>query len=348
MTKNESHPPELYKKLLLDEELEELQQEAMASSIIVLSDGHDDGNYKRLNGTTKSSSCCRKVTCRCLCKCAAITFLVMMVLTLIASGFTYFWMKDVVEHLTTTDSKDFPVVSMTDAELDVLKDRIKLFVDELRSGNRHTFKDDLVITQEEINGLLGHSDYLRGHIQVTLTPGKILEEFSLPTDMLPGGKHRFFYGTEYLQIKDDDTNTVESKLETVGDHEDWFHGPLFFIQLQYLVSDERNKYDEKLLELYLQHGSFFGNEIPQEVIDQHQNILLDLYNDPENGEDVRAIIGGIDSVSIEQGRIVIKPIHDEDEVHIEVEMEREEDTGDSMFARTNLRSSRSKRGKTNP
>ncbi|MFO0006248.1 MAG: hypothetical protein ACK559_34510, partial [bacterium] len=104
-------------------------------------------------------------------------------------------------------------------------------------------------TQDEINGLLGQSDFLRGHMQVTLTQGKILEEYSIPMDGAPGGKGRFFLGQDYTTI-DEKNQRVELKMETAATHEDWFVGPLIFAQLHFQTSNV-NQFHQHLLELFV-------------------------------------------------------------------------------------------------
>ena len=185
----------------------------------------------------------------CLCKCMLITTMVFVVLGSIASIGAYFWMKDIVLHLTVEEPHEpFPVVDMTDAELEVLKDRVKLFVDQLMVHPKDKKKgplEDLVITQDEINGLIGHSDYLRGNMQVVLEDNKITERYSLPVDMLPGGKGRYFVGEDYTKLLQvDDEQRVEFEMETAAKHLDWFKGPLVFAQLQYLVNKDPPSDDE--------------------------------------------------------------------------------------------------------
>jgi hypothetical protein len=188
---------------------------------------------------------------RCLCMCVLITFVILLILCLVALGGVYYWTKNVVEHLTVTDSKTFPVVTMSDAEIDYFTSRVKVFVDELRMEKEP--QEDLIITQDEINGLLGQSDYLRGNLFITLSEDKIYEEYSLPMSMLPGGKGRFFLGHDYTSI-DETNNRVELKMETAAKHEDWFIGPLYFLQLHFEGKDFP-EYHQHLLELFIENGT---------------------------------------------------------------------------------------------
>jgi hypothetical protein len=219
-------------------------------------------------------------------------------------------MKDVVEHLTVVEPHDpFPIVDMSDAELDVVKDRVKLFVDQLRVAAEAP-SEDLVVTQDEINGFIGHSDYLRGNMHVVLEEGKITEQYSLPVDMLPGGKGRYYVGEDYMKFLEvDGEPRVEFEMETAAKHLDWFKGPLIFAQLQYLVNtngDHHHHHGLHLLELYIKKGSWFGKDVPQDFIDEHVNLLEDFDEDPNNF-DALQIMDGIESVSIEKGKIIIHP-----------------------------------------
>jgi len=206
----------------------------------------------------------------------------------------YSVLNGTVKQLTvTTPHEKFPIVQMTDRELEDVKDRIELFVDELMSKN--PMIDPLVVTQDEMNGFIGHSDFLRGNMFVTLKDRGMEEEYSLPTEWLPGGKGRFFVGNDHLKI---DGDQVEIEMETVATHDDWFDGPLLFAQLQYLVRDNTD-----MLELYLTKGSFFGKKAPEDFVEERQNLLE--YLNP--GMDVHTILEGIEYVIIEDGKITIYP-----------------------------------------
>lgn len=242
----------------------------------------------------------------CCCTCVWITLAALFLVGLAMTGFMYMAMKDTVEHLTvTTPHAKFPVVTMTDAELSVVQDRVSLFVDQLRAKEYDGIKD-LVLTEDEINGFIGHSDYLRGNMHVTVKEGTIEEEYSLDMDMLPGGHGRYFVGSDYVSVNKDD-GKIEMKMETEAKHSDWFDGPLLFAQLQYLVEQQDHA---NILELYLEKGSFFGQDAPQDFIDKRENLLKGLYND-QDCEDAKNVLEGIENVSIEAGKIVIQPRHHE-------------------------------------
>lgn len=258
------------------------------------------GHFFDKDGNSGSGMAC------CCCKCVWITLAVLLLVGFAMTGFMYMAMKDAVEHLTvTTPHAKFPVVTMTDAQLSVVQDRVSLFVDQLRAKEYDGIKD-LVLTEDEINGFIGHSDYLRGNMHVTVKEGAIEEEYSLDMDMLPGGHGRYFVGSDYVKVNKDD-GKIEMKMETEAKHSDWFDGPLLFAQLQYLVEQQDHT---NIMELYLEKGSFFGQDAPQDFIDQREDLLKGLYND-QDCEDAKNVLEGIENVSIEAGKIVIQPRHHE-------------------------------------
>jgi len=253
---------------------------------------------------SSKSPCTGHRVARVCCKTLIVLCFVVIVLVAAVSATAYFWMKDLVDHLSVTadQSKTFPIVPMSEAERHIFQDKVKLFVDELNS--EYPPEEPLTITQDEINGFLGHSDYLRGHFYVTLTKNKWVEEYSLPTDVLPGGSNdKFIVGNDYMKF-DASKSQVEIQMETASKHEDWFVGPIVFARLSYLVSQDDA---EHLLNLFVEQGSFFGKPVSQEFIDKRHNLLEDLYNDPDDGEHSRTIVGHIKSVSIEDGKVVITP-----------------------------------------
>ena len=288
--------PELYKKLIDGDDDADLESVVVDVEAVYPQKPSRSSKKETLTKIRSSGvvSCC--------CKCILITLALTTVVAFVVSLGTYVWMKDVVQHLTVTTPHDrFPVVDMTEAEVSVVKDRVTLFVDELRAGK--TIDKPLVVTQDEINGLLCQSDFLRGNIMVTIQQDNIQEDYSLPTWMLPGGKGRFFVAQEHLVV-DQAKDTVEIEMDTAAKHQDWFDGPLWLAQLNYVVKN--NKDSARMFELYLEHGTFFGQSAPEEFIAKHQNLLEFLYED-DDCEDARAVVEGIERVSIEPGKITIYP-----------------------------------------
>jgi predicted house-cleaning noncanonical NTP pyrophosphatase (MazG superfamily) len=296
-----SNNPALLKKLLDDDELEQVELQKGESPVIVKWIGPDTAgtSYKKKSSGRRGWACC-------CCKFIGVTMMLFALLGIFVVGYVYACLTKAVEDFTVeTDSpKKFPIVQMSDDELEQIADRVENFIDHIFEQEK---VEDLVITQDEINAFIGHSDFLRGNLMVTLHKDRMMEEFSIPMDIL-GFDNRYFVGNDYVALKKDgQKDIVEVQMETEATHEDWFDGPLYFLQLQYLIT--KNKEDEgfNMLELYLEKGSFFGQVAPQEIIDQHENLLKELYDeDDEDLEDMLDVISGIESVFIEEGKVVIK------------------------------------------
>jgi len=252
--------------------------------------------------------------CKCVCKCLVFTILVALLLTTFAFCYLYSWLNNVVDDFTVDTPKRFPVVEMSDTELDKVLDRVDSFFDSIVDGETHI--NDLVLKEDEINGFIGHSDFLRGNLMVTLHQDLIVESFSLPMDKLGLGK-RYFVGSDYLELKDkgeygnDGGSLLEMKVETEAKHEDWFDGPLMFLQLQYLIKKSKEDAGQTIMGLFLEKGSFFGQAASDEFINERVNLLQFLY-EPENAEALEEILEAVNSierVSIEEGKLVVKAQH---------------------------------------
>jgi hypothetical protein len=298
-----SNDPELLQKLLDDDEIEDVELQKGESPEVVKGIAIDTSTYsKKKNPSRKGFGCC--------CKCIGITMMLFILLGVGVMAYVCSVLNEVVEHFTIeTDSpKKFPIVYMPDAELKKTVDRVDMFIDNIEDEVEDI--EDLVLTQDEINAFIGHSDFLRGNLMVTLHEDRIVEEYSIPMDIL-GYNDRYFVGNDYVALKSDgDKNIVEMKMETEATHEDWFDGPLYFLQLQYLITKNKKDEGRNMLELYLKKGSVFGQVAPQELIDQHENLLRELYDSDDDGVDeMLDIIDGIESVSIEEGKVVIKARH---------------------------------------
>lgn len=309
-----SNNPELLKTLIDNDEFEDVELQKKKSSVIVVTG-------VAISSSNKKTAARRRVVtgrsrCPCWCKCIAITMAVFSLIGMFALGCVYFWLKNALNQLTveTGSPQKFPIVEMSEQELYIVKERVMLFVDELADGRTGDL-DDLVLTQDEINGFIDHSDYLRGNMMVTLHENRIEEEYSLPMDVL-GLDGRYFVANDYIALvgegEGEKKDLIEMKMETAATHEDWFDGPLFFAQLQYLITKNKDDEGQTVLELFLENGSFFGQVIPEEVIDERENLLESLYDDHDDDDEVdveyiRDVINGIERVSIEEGKIVVKP-----------------------------------------
>jgi len=290
--------PELLQKLLDDDEIEDVELQKGTSPVVVKGIAIDTSTYsQKKNPFRRAFGCC--------CKCIGITMIIFILLGLGVVTYAYSFLDELVEQFTIeTDSpKKFPIVFMSDAGLERIVDRVDSFVDDILDNVDNI--EDLVLTQDEINAFVGHSDFLRGNLMVTLHEDRIVEEYSIPMDIL-GYSDRYFVGNDSVALKTyGDKDMVEMKMETEAIHEDWFDGPLYFLQLQYLVTKSKEDEGRNLLELYLQNGSVFGGKLLN--FDQRENLLRELYDSDDDEVDAMLdIISGIESVFIEEGKVVVK------------------------------------------
>lgn len=114
---------------------------------------------------------------------------------------------------------------MPKEELEIVKDRAKLFIDTLKAGKVPA--DDLTVTAEEINAFAAQSDYLRrGNIYVTISDHLVSIDTSLPAKVLPGGRGRYFVATGLVKVSQDNS-LVTTKLETTTES---FNGDILFAE----------------------------------------------------------------------------------------------------------------------
>merc|ERR1712038_244182 len=64
-----------------------------------------------------------------------------------------------------------------------------------------------------------------------------------------------------------------------------------------------NRFESKHLDLSLQSMKILGENQAEEFIEKNENLLEDLYNDPE----VSLVVEQIDSITIENNSIIVKP-----------------------------------------
>jgi len=328
---------ELLKKLIDDDDdvLEDIELQKknhnkkspvlIATAIVVSDPKKGVTSRRKAGGRSKGGS---SSSCPCWCKCIGWTMLVFTLLSFFIVGCAFVWLngmlKEAVEQFTIESPlPKFEIIDMSDLEQNIVKDRVMLFVEQLSApktttttnGEPRALINDLVLTQDEINGFIGHSDYLRGNMMVSFHNNLIEEEYSLPMDVL-GYDGRYLVGNDYVKLGTEELhnkNTIEMKLTTAATHEDWFDGPLFFAKIQYLITNSMtDEFEGIMLKLFLEKGSIFGQDAPQDFIDEHQNLLdtlyhpTDHYHDDHDDEAIRNVIANIKSVSIEEGKIVVQ------------------------------------------
>ena len=197
---------------------------------------------------------------------------------LLAGFFTYRFLTGQVEKYTDLEAAEIPVVEYDDEALEKLNQRLEQFQTQVRGPDAEDSKSDadsgdteesgasdeavestlpsepiqeLRLSAEEINALIGANEQLKGKVYVRIEDGQLSGQVSIPTDMIPGGKGRFFNA-----------------------------------DADFSVSMENG-----VLVVRLTGARVKGEPIPDEVMEgfSQQNLAKDAYNDAENAELLRKI-----------------------------------------------------------
>uniref|UniRef100_A0A7S3P3G1 Uncharacterized protein n=1 Tax=Amphora coffeiformis TaxID=265554 RepID=A0A7S3P3G1_9STRA len=246
-------------------------------------------------------------------KCLCMTFLVILatffLITAAIATCTYMWTKHQVQRFTTETPVHYPIHSLPEAELDIVKDRAKLFYDTIKAGE--TPEMDLEISEEEINAFIAHSDFLRGNAYVQLEDNKFHADMSLPAKGLPGGKGRFFVASGALSFAEavTDKTLVTTELETLYKIEGLDYPKLLLGEfLAYVSSDGKNT-------LNLQSGQFYNWVAPDDYIQKKENLLDHMcddedYDNDKDCQELSIVLDGIEGVSITDKNIVFRARRD--------------------------------------
>ncbi|KAL7577056.1 hypothetical protein ACA910_006797 [Epithemia clementina (nom. ined.)] len=287
--------------------------------------------WKKEQQQRKPKSCCFWF---CLVLLGLIGLFVLL-FTITATG-GYFWIRHQVKRFTVTTPLDLPIHYLPQAELDVVKDRSKLFVDIIRAGG--VPEKDLTVTADELNGFIAHSDFMRGNAFVTIDENDFMKaDFSIPMHGLPGGEGRYFVASGSVDVSyenDDDDEPYENngvmvttKFDTLSPIKD-LNGPLFLANLlMYWDEPSTNPNYAHELVINLKGGQFMGNVAPEDFIAKKKNLVEDIYDDDHHHHhhdhhhhhhhhhdddddddedcDPAAFLDGIESVSIQNGAITI-------------------------------------------
>lgn len=109
-------------------------------------------------------------------------------------GYTYYIAQ--VNKYTSSEPAEIPKIEKTKEESDALKKRLEDFKTALEKDET---QEPFVLTADDINTLISAESELKGKIYVTIADGEISAQASIPTDMIPGGKGRYFNGRMSLK-----------------------------------------------------------------------------------------------------------------------------------------------------
>jgi hypothetical protein len=231
----------------------------------------------------------------CLKWCLIVTgLLLLFVLAMAAAG--YCFLQKQVKRFTTTERSVLPTVDIPKADLVVARDRAVLFWDTLQAGKIP--EHDLEVTADELNGLIGQSDYLRGNAFVTVHNDKIILDLSLPTKGLPGGRGRYFGATGLVEKKNPSTAStmtdvwvsLKNPYEIEG-----LKGPIMNVDF----GVEATNHDP--VKVTVNGGEIFDQDT-RNFVDPQDN-LLDYLDCPE-AEAARQALQRLADISVQEGKIV--------------------------------------------
>ena len=157
----------------------------------------------------------------------------------------YLFVKNQVSKYTSETPMAMPVVEVTEAELAEIQGRVESFQEKIEAGVEEEEPEPmtLVLTDDEINALITKDPNLKGRVHVTITEGQVTGEVSIPTDMLPIAKGRYFNATATLDVA----------------------------------------LEKGVLIVTLADATVKGQPLPQSFVDElrNQNLAKDNYKDPE-------------------------------------------------------------------
>jgi hypothetical protein len=170
-----------------------------------------------------------------------------LLLMLCAGIGVYWFVKGQIEKYTSTEPMQIPTVDYSEEQMAELKGRVDAFTQAIDAGT--TPAEDLVLTAEEINALIGSDEKMRGKFFVKIENDQVSGDVSIPLDGVPGGKGRYFNGSASVAVS--------------------MEGGVLIVTL---TAAEVN-----------------GEPVPQEIVDAigQENLAKDMYKDPDNAKVLR-------------------------------------------------------------
>ena len=280
---------------------------AVTTAVLQYDDDYDD-NATYLSKRRKARrSCCG------ICCCVTSVMCGCFLLLLIMIGIAYYSMIVYgVRMITVETSIDFPIVTVSEKELEVVSDDIDDFMQSILNddgceGGMTT--KDLIISSRIVNGAISQSDYLRGHAQVIMKENEFIFQTSLPMDMFPGGSHRFFVSTMDTTTTKTDSAITTTSFDLGKKLSKDYDGPLFVTELLSYLAATTGKDPEWVMNVLSMQ--IMGQEVmtPEELADK-TNILQSLRDDPSLKDDpnmqaLLKFIDGIGSIRVEADRMIV-------------------------------------------
>lgn len=278
-------------------------------------DSDDDVYYpvKTLHATPLAHRRKARRSCCGICCCITSSIFGCFFVLLVILGIAYYAMIVKGVRMVTVETPiDFPIVTVSNKELQAVADDIDTFIKSILNDDGTdsvTKTKDLIIPSRIVNGAISQSDYLRGHAQVIMKENEFIFQTSLPMDMFPGGKHRFFVSTL-------DTTTTTGPAITTTSFDlgkklsKDYDGPLFVTELlSYLASTTGNDQEWVINVLSM---NVLGQELmTPESLAEKVDILQSLRDDPHFQHDPNSklffqFINSIDSIRIEPDQMIVR------------------------------------------
>ncbi len=176
-----------------------------------------------------------------------LTVVLVMMICVGAVGYMgYSYYIGQVNKYTSSEPADIPKIEKTKEEADAVKKRIEDFKSALE---RNEVQEPFVLTADDINTMISTENEFKGKMFVTIADGEISAQASIPTDMIPGGKGRYFNGKVSLKAS----------------------------------------LENGVLIVTLDEAEVNGESIPSQILEaiRKENLAKDAYKDPKSAEFLR-------------------------------------------------------------
>lgn len=161
-----------------------------------------------------------------------------------ATGFfAYRFYQSQMARYTSEQPAELPNVEVSEEEVEVLQNRVDSFKEKLEGDEA---VETLELSEKEVNMLISQNEDISDKVYIRIQDDLLTAEVSIPLDMLPGGKGRFFNGSV----------TLDAEI------------------------------DNGRLEVYLQDADVQGEEIPEEILSQlsNENLAKDVNYEDDTKE----------------------------------------------------------------
>lgn len=165
-----------------------------------------------------------------------------------ATGFfAYRFYQSQMARYTSSQAEELPKVDFTEEQIAELETRVEDFQEDIEAKTADT--QSLILTEAEVNALISTQEEFKDRVYVRIEDGAVAADVSVPLDMLPGGRGRFFNGSVTLDVKIEDGELL----------------------------------------VYLEDASVNGEEIPSDILTQIQkeNLAKDLNKDGDSRKWIR-------------------------------------------------------------